>query len=111
LPSVRTLNGMSRQGNYTGMMQGCKQFMETVYLAGAITKRAVYRSGYAAKGSEQMEKKILWEVMELFLLGDCLPLQMDVHRYFVPKLEPSAIAALEKQLTANLDRTRLDKES
>ncbi len=39
-----------------------------------------------------------------------VPLRADVYRYFVWRLEPGAIAALEKQLTTKLDRTRLDKE-
>ncbi len=43
LSSVRSLDGMSRQGNYITMTQQCKQFLETVYLAGFITKRALYR--------------------------------------------------------------------
>jgi hypothetical protein len=43
--------------------------------------------------------------------ADCVPLQTDVYHYFAQKLEPWAIAALEKQLTTKLDRTRLNKES
>jgi hypothetical protein len=42
LPSVQTLDGMRRQGNYIGMTQRCKRFLETVYSAGAITVRKVY---------------------------------------------------------------------
>ncbi len=69
MPSVRTLDGMSRQGHYIGMTQRCKHFLETVYLARAITERAVYCSGNGAKGHGQLERKLLWEVIDLFL-GD-----------------------------------------
>jgi hypothetical protein len=72
-PSVRTLEGMSHQGNIIGMTLCCKQFLETVYLAGTITERVVYRSGNGAKGDGQKESKYIWEVVELFL-GDCFPL-------------------------------------
>jgi hypothetical protein len=81
LPSVRTLDGVSFQGNYIRMMQRCKQFLETLYLAGAIMERAVYQSGSKAKSNgQQTERKLLWEVMEL-VLGDCMQLRIDMSRY------------------------------
>jgi hypothetical protein len=38
MPSVQTLDGMSRQGNYIGMTQRCKHFLETVYSVGPSQK-------------------------------------------------------------------------
>ncbi len=72
---------MSRQGNYIGMTQQYKHFLEIVYLAGSITERVVYRSGSGAKGNRQLERLLLWEVMELFL-GDCLPIFLWRHSFF-----------------------------
>jgi hypothetical protein len=92
------------------MTQRCKQFLETVYLVGSITERSVYRSGTGAKGNGKFERKLSWEVMELFL-GDCVPLSADVHCYLKRKLEPGAIASLEKELKTKLDRSTLEKES
>ncbi len=100
---------MRRQGNYIGMTQQCKWFLECIYSAGAITEREVYCSGTGAKGHGQQEKKLLREVIDLFL-GDCIPLRNDSLRYFVRKLDHGTISALEKQLTTKLDRTRLEKE-
>jgi hypothetical protein len=82
----------------------------TVYLAGSITERAVYRSGTGPKGKGQLERTLLWDVMELFL-GACVPSPADVHCYLDCKLQPGAIASLEKQLTTKLNRSTLDKES
>jgi hypothetical protein len=100
---------MRCQGNYIGMTQRCKWFLGSVYLAGAIPEREVYRSGTGAKGHGQQEKKLLWEVIDLFL-GDCIPLKNDSLRYFERKLEHGTVSVLEKQLTTKLDRTRLEKE-
>jgi hypothetical protein len=102
---------MSRQGNYIGMTQSCKQFLEAVYSVGSITERVVYRSGMGAKGNGQLEQTLLWGVMELFL-GDCVPLPADVHCYSERKLELGAIASLEKELTTMIDLlSRRNRES
>jgi hypothetical protein len=94
-PSVRTLDGMRHKGNYIGMTQRCKRFLETVYSAGAIADREVYRSGTRAKGHGQQEKKLLWEVIDLFF-GDCVLLMNDIYQYFDRKLENGTVSALKK---------------
>jgi hypothetical protein len=110
LPSVQTLEGMSRQGNYIGMTQQCKRFLEIVYSAGSITKRVVYRSGSGAKGNGQWEHSLLWEVMELFL-GDCLPIAENT--YIQRKLTPGAIApfANNRQQSFTNQHSRRNLES
>ena len=102
------LDRMSRQGNYIGMTQKCKQFLEAIYSTGAISKRTVYRSGQGAKGRGQLEKKLLSKVLHIFL-GDCLPTDSDLNGH--RKLQPGIIASLENHLTIKLDRTKLDKET
>jgi hypothetical protein len=87
LPSVRSLEGMCRQGHYVGMTQRCKRFVDAIYSAGTITERTVYRSGMGASGRGQLEKMLLSEAMHLFL-GDSAG---NTER----KLQPGAIAALE----------------
>ena len=80
-PTVRTLNSMSQQGNYIGMTQGCKCFLETDLSTGAITKRVVHQSGYGVAGNSLNERRLLWEVLEGFLGGDCFLLWSDNTRY------------------------------
>jgi len=66
-PTVRTLNSMTRQGNYIGMTKRCKRFLEVVYSPGDLTKRVIYQSGTGAKGHGQSERRLLWEIVDLFL--------------------------------------------
>jgi hypothetical protein len=101
LPSVQTLDGMSQQGNYIRMTQKCKRFGEAVYSAGAISEQTVYRSGMGAKGRGQLEKKLLSEVLHLFLGDGCLPSNSALN--WQHKLQPGTIAALEDQLMTKLD--------
>jgi hypothetical protein len=108
LPSVQTLEGMSRQGNYIGMMQRCKHFLEIVYSAGSITERVVYRSGSGTKVNGQLECSLQLDVMEL-LLGDCLP--TDDNAYIQRKLTPGIIASFVNQLASKLDKSTLEKKS
>ncbi len=110
MPSVRTLDGMSCQGNYICMTQWCKHFLEKVYSAGAISERAVYCSGNGAKGYRQLKRKLLWEAIDL-LLGDCILPLNNKQVSFICKLELGSIPALEEQLTKRWDRSCLDKES
>jgi hypothetical protein len=110
MPSVRTLDGISCQGNYIGMTQRCKRFLETVYSAWAITERAVYCSGNGAKGHGHLERNLSLGVIDLFF-GDCIPPLNNKHAYLVRKLEFRSIPALEKQLIIRLDRSCLDMES
>ena len=107
-PSLQTLDSMSRQGNFIGMMQKCKRFLESVYSAGTISERTVYRSGQGAKGRGQLEKKLLSKGLHIFL-GDCLPADNDLNEHRT--LQPGTIASLENHLTIKLDRTKLDKET
>jgi hypothetical protein len=109
-PSVQTLDEMTCQENYVGMTQRCKQFLETVYSTGSIKEREVDYSGTGVKGHGQQEKKLLWEVMDIFL-GDCVLPMNDSNRYLHRKLKHGTISALEKQLTMKLHRTWLDKDS
>ena len=44
-PSVWTLEGMSRQGQFIGLTQKAKQVVETIYSTGAITNRVIHQSG------------------------------------------------------------------
>ena len=107
-PGVQTLDGMCCQGNYIGMTQKCKRFLECVYSAGAISERTVYRSGQGAKGRGQLEKKLLSKVLHIFL-GDCLPTDSDLNGHH--KLQTGTIASLKNHLTIKLDRTKLDNET
>ena len=66
-PSVRTLDGMSRQGQFIGLTQKAKRVVETIYSPGAITSRIVHRSGTGSKGNGSTEKKLISEVIGLFL--------------------------------------------
>ena len=69
----------------------------------------MYRSGQGAKGRGQLEKKLLSEVLHIFL-GDCLPADNNLNGH--RKLQPGTVASLENHLTIKLDRTRkLDKET
>jgi hypothetical protein len=94
------------------MTQQCKRYLETVYSAGAIPERMVYQSGTGAKGNRLLERKLLCEVVHLFL-GDCMPLvqnHVENHHYMSRQLKHGVISALEKELKTKLDRSQLDKE-
>ncbi len=110
---MQTLNGMSRQGNYIGMTQRCKRFLENVSSAGAITERTVCRSGTGETGNGLLGRKLLCEVVHLFL-GKCMPLiqnNWENHHYLSCQLKHGVISALEKELKAKFDRSQLDKET
>ncbi len=66
-PIVRTLNGMTRQGNNIGMTQRCKRFLEVMYSPGDLTERVIHQSGMGAKGHGQSEQRLLREIVDLFL--------------------------------------------
>jgi hypothetical protein len=109
LPSVRSLEGMCRQGHYVGITQRCKRFIDAIYSAGSISERTVYRSGMGAMGRGQLEKMLLAEAVHLFLGDGCL--SHDNEQNFKRKLQPGAIAALENQLKTKLNRKQLDQET
>ena len=67
-PTVRTLDGMTCQGNYIGMTQRCKRFLEVVYSPGDLTQRVIYQSGMGVKGHGQSGQRLLWEIVDLFLV-------------------------------------------
>ena len=107
---IRTLDGMCSQGNLIGMTQQCKQFLEVVYSSGDISDRVIHQSGMGAKGHRQSERRLLWEIIDLFL-GDFVPALTNKHNYCNRKLEKGTIAKFDKMITTKLDQTRLDKES
>ena len=109
LPSVRSLEGMCRQGHYVGITQRCKRFIDAIYSAGTISKRTVYRSGMGAMGRGQLEKMLLADAVHLFLGDGCL--SHDNKQNFERKLQPGAISALENQLKTKLDRKQVDQET
>ena len=109
LPSVRSLEGMCRQGHYVGITQRCKRFIDAIYSAGSISERTVYRSGMGAMGRGQLEKMLLTEAVHLFLGDGCL--NRINEQNFEQKLQPGAIAVLENQLKTKLNRKQLDQET
>ena len=109
-PTVRTLEGMCHQGNFIGITQRCKRFVEVVYSSGDITDRVIHWNGCGAKGNGQSERNLLWEVIELFLL-DCVPTLSNPGQYIHRKLEKGTISSFEKLLTTKLNQLRLDKET
>ena len=66
-PSVRTLDGTMRQGQFIGLTQKAKRVIETIYSPGAISDRIVHRSGTGSKGKCTPEKELTGEVIDLFL--------------------------------------------
>ncbi len=66
-PSVRTLDGMSRQGQFIGLTQKAKWVIKTIYSPGAISDCIVHRSGTGSKGNCTPEMKLIGEVIGLFL--------------------------------------------
>ena len=66
-PSMRILDGMSHQGQFIGLTQKAKRVIETIYSPGAISDRIVHRSGTGSKGNCTPEKKLIGEVIGLFL--------------------------------------------
>ena len=66
-PSVRTLDGMSHQGQLIGLTQKAKWVVGTIYSPGAIADHIVHRSGTGSKGNCTPEKKLIGEVIGLFL--------------------------------------------
>jgi hypothetical protein len=104
MPTVRTLEGMMRQGAYIGMIQQCKRAVEVIYSAGAMNKRVVHRSGTGAKGNGGQEKSLIMEVFDLFL-GD-INNSIDVNL----KLKSGSMIKLQSWLTTKLEQSKLDRE-
>jgi hypothetical protein len=66
-PSVRTLDGMSHQRQFIGLTQKAKWVVEPIYSPGAIAVCIVHRSRTESKGNCSPEKKLIGEVIGLFL--------------------------------------------
>jgi len=103
-PSVWTLEGMSRQGQFIGLTQKAKQVVETIYSTGAITNRVIHQSGNWSKGNCLPEKKLIAKVISLFL-GNPFD-QGNAGRL----LETGFMITLQPLITTKLDRKELEKE-
>ena len=104
-PSVGTLDGMMRQGQFIGLTQKAKRVIETIYSPGAISDRIVHRSGTGSKGNCSPEKELIGEVIGLFL-GNPFD---ENNRGRV--LEQGFMMSLHGQITTKLDRKKLDRET
>ena len=105
-PSVRTLDGMSRQGQFIGLTQKAKRVVERIYSPGAIAHHIVHRSGTGSKGngSPDPEKKLICEVI-CFFLGNPFD-ENNGGRV----LEQGFMMTLGRLITTKLDRKKLDQE-
>ena len=104
-PSVRTLDGMMRQGQFIGLTQKAKRAIETIYSPGAISDRIVHRSGTGSKGNCSPEKELIEEVIGLFL-GNPFD-ENNSGRV----LEQGFMMSLHGRITTKLDRKMLDHET
>ncbi len=103
--SVRTLDGMSRQGQFIGLTQKAKWVVETIHSPGAIAHCIVHRSGTGSKGNCSPEKKLIGEVIGLFL-GN--PFNKNNGGRV---LEQGFMMTLDRPITTKLDRKKLDQET
>ena len=104
-PVVRSLDGMMRQGQFIGLTQKAKRVVETIYSPGAISDRIVHRSGTGSKGNCSPEKKLIGEVIGLFL-GDPFDENNSSRA-----LEPGFMMSLHALITTKLDKTKLQRET
>ena len=106
-PSVRTLDGMSRQGQFIGLTQKAKRVIETIYLPGAIAHCIVHHSGTGSKskGNCTPEKKLISEVIGLFL-GNPFDINNGGR-----VLEQGFMMTLGGLITTKLNRKKLDQET
>jgi hypothetical protein len=103
-PSVRSLEGMSRQGQFLGLTKKCKRVIETIYSPGAIIDRIVHRSGTGSKGNCSQEKVLISEVIGLFL-GEPFD-----KRNQGRVLKHGHMNTLQQNITTKLDRKTLERE-
>ena len=106
-PSVGTLDGMMRQGQFIGLTQKAKRVIETIYSPGAISDRIVHRSGTGSKGNCSPEKELIGEVIGLFL-GN--PFDQN-NRGRVLEQGFMIMMSLHGQILIKLDRKKLDRET
>jgi len=104
-PSVRTLDGMMRQGQFFGLTQKAKRVIEMIYFPGAISDCIVHRSGTGSKGNCTPEKELIGEVIGLFL-GNPFD---KINRGRV--LKQGFMMSLHRLITTKLDRKKLDRET
>jgi hypothetical protein len=104
-PTVRMLEGMSRQGQFIGLTQRAKRVIEKIYSPGSILERLVHWSGTGLKGSCTPKKTLISEVVGLFLGSPFNPDNTG------RKLESGFMRTLEYKITTKLDRTKLDRET
>jgi hypothetical protein len=103
-PSVRTLEGMSRQGQFIGVTQKAKRVVETIYSVGAITNRIVHCIETGLKGNCSPEKRLIAKVISLFLGNPFNPGNAGW------LLETGSMMTLQPLIKTKLDRKKLDKE-
>jgi len=103
--SVRTLDGMSHQGQLIGLTQKAKRVVGTIYSLGVIADHIVHRSGKGSKGNCTPEKKLIGEVIGLFLRN---PFDENNSGRV---LEQGFMMALGGLITTKLDRKKLDRET
>ena len=104
-PSVRSLDGMMRQGQFIGLTQKAKRVIEKIYCPGGLSDCIVHRSGTGSKGNCSPEKKLIGEVIGLFL-GNPFD-KNNCGRI----LEMGFMMSLHGQITTKLDRKKLDRET
>jgi hypothetical protein len=104
-PSVRKMEGMSRQGQFIGLTQKAKRVVETLYLSGLIMEQIVYQSGTGSKGNCTDKKQLITEVICL-LLGN--PFDVANGHW---RLDDAYMITLQPLITTKNDRTRLEKET
>ena len=104
-PSVRSLDGMMRQGQFIGLTQKAKRVIEKIYCPGGLSDCIVHRSGTGSKGNCSPEKKLIGEVIGLFL-GN--PFDKN-NRGRV--LKQGFMMSLHRLITTKLDRKKLDRET
>ncbi len=103
--SVRTLDGMSHQGQLIGLTQKAKRVVGTIYSLGVIADHIVHRSGKGSKGNCTPEKKLIGEVIGLFLRN---PFDENNSGRV---LEQGFMMTLGGLITTKLDRKKLDRET
>ena len=104
LPGVRTLLGMCRQGSLIGVAKRCKRASDMFFGPGEMGETKVHRSGTGAKGNGGPEKRLMYQVVTLFLgtivLTNPAPRQ----------LLCTSVKRLKKDVTTKLDKSVLNKE-
>jgi hypothetical protein len=103
-PSVRTLERHELSGTIYRPYPEGKMGVETIYSPGAIAPRIVHRSGTGSKGNGSPEKKLICEVIGLFLRN---PFDKNNGGRV---LAQGFMMTLGGLITTKLDRKKLDQE-